>query len=449
VPAGVRPADIFAPLAAIPHAQLLDWQGGDGVAYILAEPAETLTIPLRDLAHGSAGGAFARLQAALDAWAGNGGHITGDAPVPFYGGAAGVFAYELAYDLEHLPARDGLDPLTPVLSVGFYDAVLALPAAETTAVILSPWDTAHTRAKRARLKRRIATATVAPPPSPIPCPRPRATVTPDAYRAAIARVIALIHAGDIFQANLAQRFETVLPDGLTPFDIYRRLAGTTPAPFAAHLTLDGRTYISSSPERFVKITPEGDVRTEPIKGTRPRGATPGQDARLARELLTSGKDRAENIMIVDLLRNDLSKVCADHSVTVDALCALHSFANVHHLISTVTGTLTGRTSPLACLRACFPGGSITGAPKVRAMEIIRQEEPHPRGVYCGAIGFVGLNGAMDTSISIRTLTIDGTAISYHAGGGIVADSNPDAEYAETLTKASAIRAALTNGAPAA
>jgi len=165
--------------------------------------------------------------------------------------------------------------------------------------------------------------------------------------------------------------------------------------------------------------------------------------RLARELSDSPKDRAENVMIVDLLRNDISRVAQDHSVKVEALCELHSFQNVHHLVSTVTGTLARDRSAIECLAACFPGGSITGAPKVRAMEIIRELEPHPRGAYCGALGFIGLSGAMDMSIPIRTLTVSGETITYHAGGGIVADSDPQAEYDETLTKASAMRRALT------
>lgn len=445
LPAGIRPADIFAPVADRPFAQLLDWQGADDVAYILLDPAETFTITLGELDPATRGGAFRRLDAALQAWSQAHCYEPGKTPVPFAGGAAGFFAYELAHDLERLPHPKGMDQDTPVLTVGFYDAVLACPAGTDHAFVLSPWDNAATRDRRSALKALIEQASKARSPATGPCRDPQPTIGPDAYRASVARVIELIHAGDIFQANLAQRFDSSLPADVTPFDIYQRLAGDAPTPFAAHLSLPDRTLVSSSPERFLKITPDGHVRTEPIKGTRPRGPTPESDRALADELMTSAKDRAENIMIVDLQRNDLSRSCADHSVKVEALCELHSFENVHHLISTVTGTLRPDASSLECMAACFPGGSITGAPKVRAMEIIADEEPHSRGAYCGSIGFIGLDGAIDTSIAIRTLTITGRKITYHAGGGIVADSNPHDEYDETITKASAMKAALMGG----
>lgn len=450
LPTGIRPADIFAPVADRPFAQLLDWQGSDDIAYILMDPAETLTITLGKLDSRTRGGAFRRLDAALEAWKQDHSFVPGKTPVPFAGGAAGFFAYELAHDLERLPHPKGMDQDTPVLTVGFYDAVLACPQDANKdadhAFVLSPWDTPVTQDRRAALKALIETASRSRAPATRPCSDPEATIDPDAYRKSVARVIELIHAGDIFQANLAQRFDSSLPADVTPFDIYQRLAGDAPAPFSAHLTLPDRTLVSSSPERFLKITPEGHVRTEPIKGTRPRGETDAHDTALANDLMNSAKDRAENIMIVDLQRNDLSRTCADHSVKVEALCELHSFENVHHLISTVTGTLRPDASSLDCLAACFPGGSITGAPKVRAMEIIADEEPHSRGAYCGSIGFIGLDGAIDTSIAIRTLTITGRQITYHAGGGIVADSDPHDEYDEAITKASAMKAALMGSA---
>lgn len=446
MPHGITPVDVFAPIAAEPFSQLLEWQGSDGTSYILTAPARTLTLSLQDLDPGAPGGSFRRLQTALQDWSNHNAFVPGDMPVAFAGGAAGFFAYELAHDLEHLPGKEKQAPETPVLTVGFYDAVLAFPKNADHALTLSPWDTPETSAKRARLHTLVQDATKLPPPHHPGSTEPRATVSPDAYHASVARVIDYIHAGDIFQTNLAQRFDARLPDGVSAFDIYRRLSKDAPPPFAAHVTLPDRTLVSSSPERFLKVTAGGHIRTEPIKGTRPRGATTGQDAALAQELQQSPKDRAENIMIVDLLRNDLSRSCADHSVKVEALCELHSFANVHHLISTVTGQLRPDATALDCMAACFPGGSITGAPKVRAMEIIADEEPHARGAYCGSIGFVSLDGALDTSISIRTLTISGRDVTYHAGGGIVADSTPQDEYEETLTKASAMRTALMGDA---
>jgi para-aminobenzoate synthetase component 1 len=199
--------------------------------------------------------------------------------------------------------------------------------------------------------------------------------------------------------------------------------------------------VSSSPERFL-LCRDGEVETKPIKGTRGRGPTPEEDSRLAAELLASEKDRAENVMIVDLLRNDISRVCEDGSVTVDKLCELESFANVHHLVSTVRGKLRKDETATDLLAACFPGGSVTGAPKRRAMEIIAELEPTARGPYCGAIGYLGADGNMDSAIAIRTMTVKDRRVTFQAGGGIVADSDPEAEYEETLAKARDMRRSL-------
>jgi aminodeoxychorismate synthase component I len=260
------------------------------------------------------------------------------------------------------------------------------------------------------------------------------------YLQAVERVRQYILTGDIFQANLSQRFEAPWPGD--PFEFYRRLTAANPAPFAAYFQGDGYTIASASPERFLRVDPDGQVETRPIKGTRRRGETPAEDRRLADELLASAKDRAENVMIVDLLRNDLSKVCRPGSVDVPALCALESHPTVHHLESIVTGRLEEGRSAADLLRAAFPGGSITGAPKVRAMEILAELEPVARGVYCGAIGWLSVTGAMDTSIAIRTVTLQGGRATFHAGGGIVADSAPALEYQETLDKAAGIRRAF-------
>lgn len=447
------PAVAFAPVAARPFAQLLDWRAGSGWAYVLAEPSQTVTIRRGDLAPGRAPHAFAHLAQRIADWAASNGW-TGPAParpapacpVPFIGGAAGMFAYDLAHDLERIPETRAADLDAPVLAVGLYDAVLAIPSDGGSAWLISPWDSAAARAGRDRLRALASRAAPLPAPAATPCPAPVSNFTRPAYEAAVARVVGMIHAGDIFQANIAQRFETALPEGVTPFDIYRRLAGSAPAPFAQIAALPGMTVVSSSPERFLRCDARGHVTAEPIKGTRPRGATPQADRALARELAASAKDRAENVMIVDLLRNDLSRVCADHSVDVEALCALRSFSNVHHLVSTVCGRLRPGTGPLDLLAAAFPGGSITGAPKPQAMTVIAGTEPDPRGPYCGALGWIGLDGAMDTSIAIRTLTIEGGRVRFHAGGGIVAGSEPAAEYEETLTKASAMRRALCGNA---
>jgi para-aminobenzoate synthetase component 1 len=261
----------------------------------------------------------------------------------------------------------------------------------------------------------------------------------------VNRVIDYILAGDIFEANISQCFNAKLPKDFSNFDLYLRLRKKNPAPFAAYLNLGNRFVLSASPERFMQL--RGDqVETRPIKGTRPRHANAQLDQQLADELVKSEKDKAENIMIVDLLRNDLSKVCQDHTVTVTQLCGLESFATVHHLVSVVKGELMPRHDAVDLLQATFPGGSITGAPKIRAMQIIAEIEPSKRGIYCGSLGFIGFNGTMDTSIAIRTYTIQDDKISFQAGGAVVADSNPLQEYEETLIKSSALRTALIGDA---
>jgi para-aminobenzoate synthetase component 1 len=265
------------------------------------------------------------------------------------------------------------------------------------------------------------------------------------YEAAVARVIDYIYAGDIFQANLTQRFRAELPAGLTPFTLYRRLRQLNPAPFAAYLDFGQVVIASSSPERFLSVR-NGRVETRPIKGTRPRGRSPAEDQALMRALLASEKDRAENVMIVDLLRNDLSRVCRDASVAVPELCICEAFATVFHLVSTIVGELEPGRSALDLLKASFPGGSITGAPKIRAMEIIAALEPTQRGPYCGTIGYIGFDGTMDSNIVIRTYALDGSTVTFQAGGGIVADSDPAEEYEESLAKARALIDALSDQA---
>jgi para-aminobenzoate synthetase component 1 len=262
---------------------------------------------------------------------------------------------------------------------------------------------------------------------------------------AVERVREYIHAGDLFQANLAQRF--CAPFHGPPLAFYQRLRHLTPAPFGAYFDGGDFAVASVSPERFLRLDADGrQIETRPIKGTRPRGSTPAEDEALARQLLASPKDRAENIMIVDVLRNDLSRVCRPGSVQAPQLCALERHPTVHHLVSTVTGALEATRDALDLVAACFPGGSITGAPKVRAMQLIAGLEPSPRGVYCGTIGYLAVTGAMDSSIAIRTAVLRNGEAVFSAGAGVVADSDPATEYEETLIKAAALVAAL--GEPA-
>jgi len=320
-----------------------------------------------------------------------------------------------------------------------YDWVIAWDHFEERAWIIA-WTRERLAWVRARLEARVRTTSATLrrlPPSAI-----TSNFTRPEYEAAVARIRDYIAAGDVYQVNVAQRFRASF--GGAPLALYRRLRARSPAPFGTYLALGDMTVASISPERFLRFdaaTRAAEAR--PIKGTRPRGATPAEDAALAEALTASEKDRAENVMIVDLLRNDLGKVCRPGSVLVPELCALESHPTVHHLVSTVTGVLADGADAFDLLRVAFPGGSVTGAPKIRAMEIIAELERAPRGVYCGAIGYISATGAMDLNIPIRTVVLQNGVASFHAGAGIVWDSNPAAEYDETLTKARALIDALT------
>ena len=270
---------------------------------------------------------------------------------------------------------------------------------------------------------------------------PVSNFTAASYTSAIDRIKTYIASGDVYQVNLTQRFSTPLP--CAPYDLYLRLRERSPAPFAAYLSFGPVQLISSSPERFLTLRGR-HVETRPIKGTRPRSADPITDAALAAELLSSEKDRAELLMIVDLERNDLGRVCDFGTVRVDNLWQLESHPTVHHLVSTVSGQLRAGLDIIDCMRASFPGGSITGAPKIRSMEIIDELEPHRRHIYTGAIGYIGFDGNADLNIAIRTITCVANHAYYHVGGGIVWDSDPAAEYQETLDKGRAMHEALTS-----
>lgn len=270
------------------------------------------------------------------------------------------------------------------------------------------------------------------------------TFTPLASRekflADVSRIKQWIAAGDLYQANLSQAFAAHVSGG-DLFPLYETLREASPAPMAAYLKLDGREILSSSPETFLKISGSG-IETRPIKGTRPRFSDPDEDRRSAYELQTSAKEIAELVMITDLLRNDLGQVCEFGSVEVTEMLRLETFGQVHHLVSTITGTLRQDIDAIAAIAACCPGGSITGAPKKRAMEIIHELEQAPRGIYCGAIGWLGYNGESSLNIAIRTLVRSGDRLVYQVGAGIVADSDPEKEYEETLHKAAGIRLAI-------
>jgi para-aminobenzoate synthetase component 1 len=331
----------------------------------------------------------------------------------------------------------------------FFDVVLAFDHLEDRAWLISsgwPEPDPDRRARRAIERAeffldRLEGARTPPDRGSLPVTRWSSNFTKQSYAEAVRKVIGYILDGDIFQANIAQRFTASLPARFDPFDFYRVLRATNPATFGALLKFDGLTIASSSPERFFTVR-GGQVETRPIKGTAKRSDDPATDLALAEELLASEKDRAENVMIVDLLRNDLSRVCRPHSVQVPVLCGLESYAAVHHLVSVVQGELAEGKTAVDLLAACFPGGSITGAPKIRAMEIITEIERYARQIYCGSIGYFGFDGSADLNIAIRTVMLRDHTATFQAGGGITALSDPVAEYEETLTKAQRIFAAF-------
>ena len=378
---------------------------------------------------------------------------SGAAPVPFAGGAVGYLGYDLGRLVERLPTLAVDDqPELPESWFGFYDAIVAYDHQDQATYLIStglPEAAGPHRIDRAQ--RRLAwleelaldaAAPAAHGPHFLRGDREaslRSNFTREAYLRAVDHARRYIVAGDIYQVNLSQRFQTPWPD--ESWDLYSALRRQNPSPFAAYLDLGTQAIISSSPERFLRLS--GDtLETRPIKGTRPRGATAALDTELARELVSSAKDQAEHIMIVDLERNDLGRVSRIGSVTVDELMALERYATVFHLTSTVRGKRRADRSLADILRGTFPGGSITGAPKIRAMEIIEELEPTRRGVYTGAIGYFSAAGDFDLNIAIRTIVLNNGVASFQVGGGIVYDSTPEAEYQETLDKGEALVKAL-------
>ena len=397
------------------------------------------------------------------------------APVPFLGGAVGYFGYDLCHFIERLPSTAIDDLKLPESYFAFYDTIVAFDHLEKKVYLVAtgfPDMEEGQRLRRARMKleemkdwlcasHSIVAVNRSPEQSEgktkqsrdrdcfaATAPRNdrqnkemtlKSNFTPEEYRKAVNRVREYIAAGDVFQVNLSQRFEADLK--IPPHELYKRLRAVNPAPFAGYLNFPGIVIVSASPERFLKVQSDL-VETRPIKGTRPRGGDSTEDERLAYELIHSNKDRAENVMIVDLERNDLGRVCRYGTVKVTELAILETFPTVFHLTSTVIGRLRRGKSNIDLLKATFPGGSITGAPKVRAMEIIDELEPTRRSVYTGSVGYLGFNEDMDINIVIRTFLIKEGKVYFQVGGAIIYDSDPEAEYMETLDKARALIRAL-------
>lgn len=394
-------AGYFSAIAGLPHPVWLDSCNMARFDILSASPHHML----------EPGCSFADIRAALGVRA---------APVeniPFAGGALGCWGYDQA------------------ALVGIYDWALVLDHREKTARLVSHRRFPETCALLAELLPLLRRGSMLPADDFRVHGKISCNFTKQGYARAFDQVQRYLHSGDCYQVNLAQRFcAAATGDALHAYLALRKLS---PAPYSAYLDLPGMQILCASPERFISIV-GGEVETRPIKGTRPRHSDPVRDQELAAELAIHPKDRAENLMIVDLLRNDLGKICEAGTVRVPKLFEVESYAHVHHLVSTVQGSLAAGRDALDLLDAVFPGGSITGAPKLRAMQIIAELEPDARGVYCRAIGYVGFDGNMDSNIVIRTLVYRDGTICCWAGGGLVADSVCDAEYQETLDKAAAM-----------
>lgn len=456
----VRPLPWLVPLQALAcfgqEEGCLGFIGGGTHAlsrwsYVMANPVQT------HVWHRSAGGdPFAGVQEALTAP-----QITLHPDLgPFQGGWAGLLGYELGHAFERLPETGSSvwPELWPDVWLGLYDTLAIFDGENQKAWVMS-WGLTEVgqldptlgeqrakslsdqigAAKPLRLRALEALAELALGPS----------LARKHVESQIAQAIDYIRAGDVFQANISARFSGQLTPGDTPLDLFSRLMGRHPSPFAAYLCLGDKVVASHSPERFLSRTPSGMLETRPIKGTAARHKDPAHDARSAQALLASQKDRAENLMIVDLMRNDLARVCAAGSVTVPRLCELESFSTVHHLVSEVRGQQKPGLGFFDAMRSSFPPGSITGAPKVRAMEIISELEGEPRGPWCGSMVRVGFDGSADSNVLIRTAACrkhkDRWHIDARAGAGIVADSEPSQEYEEILVKARALRIAAHGG----
>ncbi|NOJ17654.1 aminodeoxychorismate synthase component I [Vibrio jasicida] len=351
--------------------------------------------------------------------------------LPFVGGALGYFSYDLGRRVESMPEFAAKDLQTPDMAVGLYEWALVVDHKLKTAILVGQ----NTQAAWQWLNSQ----------SPVDVEDFKligdwqSNMTQASYATRFDSVQEYLLSGDCYQINLAQRFNA--PYQGSEWQAYLKLEAANQAPFSAFIRMPKSTLLSISPERFLELK-DNVIETKPIKGTRPRGVDTVQDQANAQDLQTAEKDQAENLMIVDLLRNDIGRVASPGSVHVPKLFDIESFPAVHHLVSTIQANLDPQFSAADLLRACFPGGSITGAPKVRAMQIIEELEPHRRSAYCGSIGYISRHGRMDTSITIRTLVAENNKLYAWAGGGVVADSDCASEYQETLDKLSKILPAL-------
>jgi para-aminobenzoate synthetase component 1 len=457
LPTRLSAVEAFQRFSHLPHVVFFDSAAFDArlgrYSFVAADPFQWIEIP----ADGSDG------LGALDQLCRRFHGMTASIPQlpPFQGGLAGLLSYDLNRSLERIALPRYQDFAIPAMAVGAYDVVLAFDHVADRAWLISqgfPETDSQARLERAKSRRdefkhhlectatpaakleasRLEIADIAPQ-FETTVAGVTSTFSADAYRQAVRRAVEYIYAGDIFQVNLSQRL--LHSASACSLDLYLRLRERNPAPYAGYLDLGDWQICSASPECFLTVR-DGEVETRPIKGTRGRSHLPEADLFTGDDLSASEKDRAENVMIVDLMRNDLSRVCTADSVHVAQLCRLETYAFVKHLVSVVRGTLTPDRTPIDLLRASFPGGSITGAPKVHAMEIIAELEPTARGAYCGSLAYLGFDGQMDASILIRTITAGRGWWQLPVGGGIVAQSDPEDEYRETWHKARGLLKAI-------
>ncbi|WP_239590682.1 anthranilate synthase component I family protein [Vitreimonas flagellata] len=433
------PIDACAPLRDTPMTLLLHGACSRW-SYIAADPIETISASADD---GRVTFARARKWIA-EASAGD---ASPDLP-PFAGGVAGLVGYEMARAFDtapHFSAPDG----TPDLALGLYDCIAAFDHDQRRACVVA-WsaNTGRAQDRATHFAHRLGSARVDRSDA-IGVLKSQTSLSD--YEAMVAKIVARVHAGDLYQANISRRYAGALAAGDHPYSLFARLVTQSPAPFAAYMRLTDHALVSNSPERFLSASRRDNGQlfafSQPIKGTRPRGANAAEDEANARALLASAKDRAENLMIVDLMRNDLSKTCVPGSVRVPRLCGLESYANVHHLVSDIEGRLREDADAFELFAGAFPPGSITGAPKLKAMELIGALEGAGRGPYCGSLVWFGFNGAMDSSVLIRTATCARRGVdwrvAFNVGAGIVAESDPLEEARETVTKAASLRRAIT------
>ncbi len=421
LPYSKNAAELFEHFVHLPYAVFFDsclpQQNQGRYDIIAAEPVEIIS---------NTENSFEEIRRKLDDLRRD--YISRVSPLPFTIGAIGYLSYDIGRSLETIPDIAINDIALPQAVVGIYDWSIVVDHQLQKTFFTSAHDFNHPK-----IKKILGVLNTKPPKQKnfSLTKNFKSNMSRDYYQDAFDRIKKHIIAGDCYQVNLAQRFSAEFTG--SSWHAYKILREKNPAPYAAFMQLENAAVLSLSPERFIKVT-ERVVETKPIKGTSKRFSDSVLDAQSAKELLNSEKDRAENTMIVDLLRNDLSRSCIPGSVHASQLCALESFSAVHHLVSTITGKLLEDQTSLDLLQNCFPGGSITGAPKIQAMKIIESLEPHRRSIYCGSLFYADISGSLDSNIAIRTVIADKNKMHCYAGGGIVYDSDCEKEYAETWAK---------------